>query len=295
MICPCCLSDNIKFRPLGLGRYYRCLRCGLIFIPLREEQCVNVARHYEEIDPHETVAAAKEAFFKYALNQISGYFRDKNGSILDVGCGFGYFLNSAAREGWATWGVEIVPRAVRQIEEEKNRHRVTCGTLKDAKYPRDFFDVVTLWDVLVMVEDPYEELVECYRVMKQGGVIGIRVRNSIFQTLIYRIYLPVRHVGWKMGVKTPYVFHKFCFSPKSLRILLQRVGFSSIRISNSPLTKGDPYNHTAVKWVTGALKSVVTIVSRIFYGVSGGKWLIGPSLVVWAEKSRPATKSKQVS
>jgi len=61
-------------------------------------------------------------------------------------------------------------------------------------YPDNSFDAVTLWDVLFHVQDPYEEIRECFRVLKRRGVIGIRVRNVLFEKMIYRAYSIIKRL-----------------------------------------------------------------------------------------------------
>jgi ubiquinone/menaquinone biosynthesis C-methylase UbiE len=101
-----------------------------------------------------------------------------------------------------------------------------------------------LWDVLAIVDDPCDELKECYRLLKKGGKIGLRTRNVYFQKSAYLGYKIFKQIFSKLGFKEPYVFNKFCFSAQSVQILLSRLGFQNVKISNSPLTLGDPYQHS---------------------------------------------------
>lgn len=201
MNCPCCLSDLISTRPLHLPAHFICKHCGLIFSPKGGYQAVKafIGDHYERVDPHKNVAEAKQTFFSRALRQM-GASTGKDKSILDVGCGYGYFLELAHRNGWRVRGVEIAEDAVRQSRRKLGEKNIFQGSLEQAGYETDFFDAVTLWDMLVFVEDPAIELGECLRILKKGGKIGVRVRNVSFQKMLYRILpslqkclLPVRH------------------------------------------------------------------------------------------------------
>lgn len=237
MRCICCLSDKTVPNPSGLYGYHGCLRCGLLFRGrVKDSYGQKASCHYERVDPHKAVADSKQRFFNKALDYLSSQRDIREKSILDVGCGYGYFLDMAARNGWQTFGVEILGSAAREAEKRMGKQSLFHGTLKEAKHPDNFFDVITLWDVLVLVEDPFEELRECYRIIKEGGIVGIRVRNVFFQKMAYRFYYPLRRLAYRWGVKKPSIFHQYCFSRKALYQLLRRVGFTQVEVTNSPLT-----------------------------------------------------------
>jgi SAM-dependent methyltransferase len=229
------------------------------------------------------VAESKRSFFNAALNYLSRHGVE-NKSLLDVGCGFGYFLEMAANRGWLVKGIEITPDAARKSQEIFGKKNIFHGMLKEANLPVSFFDAVTLWDVLLFVDDPFEDLKVCYRIMKSQAEIGIRVRNVSFQKMAYRIYAFIKPLARRLGIKTPYVFHPYCFSVSALEQLLGRVGFEKIRISNSPLTLGDPYSHARVRGAAHLAKLLAVLFSGMIFKVSFGKCLIGPSLLVWARK-----------
>jgi ubiquinone/menaquinone biosynthesis C-methylase UbiE len=204
--------------------------------------------------------------------------------ILDVGCGFGYFLELAARKGCQPFGVEITHDAVLAARGKFGDENIFQGTLRQAEYPANLFDVITLWDVLVFVENPLAELKECFRVMKEGGILGIRVRNVFFQMAAYRIYSYLNKIFSKLGMKAPYVFHAYSFGSKSIYQLLRRTGFKEIRVVNSPLSKADPYGHFGSAGLAQAAKFAIELISRFVFFLSRGNVVIGPSLLIWAQK-----------
>jgi ubiquinone/menaquinone biosynthesis C-methylase UbiE len=244
---------------------------------------MHLVNHYQKRDPHTNIASSKKSFFNSVLNHLSDP-KVKNKIMLDIGCGYGYFLEMAAKRGWRTHGVEIVSDAVYQAREILGEENIFNGLLKEAYFQSNHFDVVTLWDVLVFVEDPFEELTECYRIMRRGGKIGIRVRNVLFQKMIYRFYLPFKGIALRLKMKKPYVFHRYCFSQQSMHQLLHRAGFKNIQINNSPLTEGDPYRHSKIKSFIWLVKHFFHLISQIVFKISNGEWVIGPSLLIWAEK-----------
>lgn len=286
MHCVCCLSDNLKCQPLGFEDFFSCQNCGLLF-QSRDKRAAtksSIVGHYQNDDPRSRVASSKIFFFKYVMDYLSTSIDKKNWSILDIGCGSGYFLELANKFGWQVYGAELTNTLANEAKQRLATENVFHGRLKEARYPDDFFGAITLWDVLLMVDDPSRELKECYRILRNGGILGIRVRNVLFQKFVYYAYLPFKAIGRKLGIKYPSVFHPYCFNSKSIDTLLSRLGFTNIQITNSPLTIGDPYGHVTITGLVKILKHLTNLFSKAIFGLSRKKWIIGPSLLIWAEK-----------
>ncbi len=89
------------------------------------------------------------------------------GRILDAGCGLGFFL-SGIDEGWEKHGVEVSEFAARHAREWAE---VQLGSLEDAKYPDNHFDVVMCHHVIEHVEHPEGLVDEIHRVLRAGGLL----------------------------------------------------------------------------------------------------------------------------
>ncbi|HJZ68530.1 MAG TPA: class I SAM-dependent methyltransferase, partial [Blastocatellia bacterium] len=77
-----------------------------------------------------------DLFCGSALSQIS---------ILDVGCGAGFFLRALNSKKWDPYGVEISQSAAKVAERALGGGHVFAGGLIDGAWPDSKFDVVTLW------------------------------------------------------------------------------------------------------------------------------------------------------
>jgi ubiquinone/menaquinone biosynthesis C-methylase UbiE len=285
MKCICCLSDKVDHAPFKLEGYLYCQACRFLFKPSGESK-VNqqqIARHYEAIDPHEQVAKSKTSFFRHALEKLPDP-GNRNMLLLDVGCGHGYFLELARRKGWHVKGVEIAEAAVEQSRRNFGRQNIFQGQVEKAGYKSQTFDAVTLWDVLILTDDPARVLSECMRILKNSGKIGIRVRNATVQQFLYRSYHPFRNLISKLGIKRPYVFHPNCFTNQSIYLLLNRLGYKNIQVTPSPLTSGDPYDHIRFKGIINNAKKLISLMDGFLYKIGKGRLLLSPSLLVWANK-----------
>ena len=281
-----CDSAKINQNFIESEKYYSCKNCGLLFSGCHnfKETTKNLTNHYLKEDPHESVSYSKKNFYTFVLKYLASRVELKGKKILDIGCGYGYFLDMASKSGWEPNGIDVVQDAVKKCGEEFGKENIFQGKTTNACLSGKSFDAITLWDVLAIVDNPYSELQECNRLLKKRGIIGIRTRNVLFQTFIYRLFNLIKRIALRFGFKEPYVFNRFCFSSESIRILLTRAGFINIKISNSPLTSGDPYGHMGFQFPVKLAKYFLNIISKLTYWISSGRVLLGPSLLIWAEK-----------
>lgn len=227
----------------------------------------------------------KRGFFYSVLDHLATHSGKGSKKILDVGCGYGYFLKLVSESGFEPNGIELTKNAAVAAKSKFGLDKIFHGELQAATFADDYFDVIALWDVLVMVGNQHTELKECHQILKKGGIIGIRVRNVAFQKIGYYIQRPFQKIYHNLGIKQPAVFHPFCFTARSIEQLLKGLGFTKIQIKNSPLTSGDPYGYCRFHFPIQLVKTLIQLTSLIVFSISRGRWIIGPSLLIWAEKS----------
>jgi SAM-dependent methyltransferase len=102
---------------------------------------------------------------------------DKGGKLLDVGCGNGQFLHRMKSLAWQVSGVEPVEAGVKAAKERYGID-VFNGTLEQAQFPSESFDVITLSHVIEHVPDPLALLRECSRLLRPCGKVIITTPNS---------------------------------------------------------------------------------------------------------------------
>jgi len=288
VICICCRSADLRKQSDGFQDRLTCSSCGLLTTIRSQDATADkeIERHYREEDPHQKIADSKQAFFREAMDRINAEAGSGRRRLLDVGCSYGYFLEVARRRGWQARGVEIVGDAVAQARRMLGEETVFHGCLQDAKYPPGSFDAITLWDVLCLVDDPAAEVERCFGLLADGGILCIRSRNARFQKILHRLVQAARTVNHGWMKKRPDVFHRFCFTPAAIQALLHRSGFVRVHIENSPLTRGDPYELLRRGRVLDFAKRLLFLMCRLLFCASAGRWALGPSLLVWARKTR---------
>lgn len=101
-----------------------------------------------------------------------------NGKWLDVGCSAGFVVAAAKQAGFDAYGVEIERGAVEYAHETLGLDNVVAGVLQEQRYPKSFFDVISMYDVIEHVPELNEVVAELKRILAPGGVIEIRTPDE---------------------------------------------------------------------------------------------------------------------
>ena len=199
----------------------RCENCGLIYTypqPSREEIKDFYPREYydERTMLHNFFAKQFVKFYQWArIRKILLYFRDNNGSMLDIGCGRGWQLKYFQQKGWEVCGTEL-SEISSDFARKGLRLNVSIGDFKERHFERETFDVVSLWHVFEHLLRPKDALEEIWRITKKEGMIFVSVPNfSSWQSRISRQF-------W-FHLDVPR--HLSHFTPKSMERLLEIAGF----------------------------------------------------------------------
>lgn len=103
---------------------------------------------------------------------------DRPVSILDVGCGAGYFTVLLGKEGYQVTGIDLTREMIVKAEElicENGPYQETvCVMEMDAEkllFEADIFDAVITRNLTWTLPHPIEAYQEWHRVLKKGGVL----------------------------------------------------------------------------------------------------------------------------
>ncbi|GBF50198.1 methylase/methyltransferase [Leptospira ryugenii] len=131
---------------------------------------------------------------------IQKFLTKKEGSLLDVGCGLGFFVKSVleAKPGWKAVGYEISESAVQYARKINKMETVHAGLVQNSGLGKETFDVITLWDVIEHIPKPHDLLKYLYTLLKPGGVLFLQTPN--FPIQLFKANLKVKWKGMKEGV-----------------------------------------------------------------------------------------------
>lgn len=232
-------------------RIVKCRNCGLEYVNPRLNPEI-ILKGYSEGTDEAFVSQAKgrELTFSKSMKLIEKY--SKKGKILDIGTAGGSFLHAAKIRGWDVYGVE--PNKWLCKWGNKNYGiDIKQGDIFSNKFPSNFFDVVTLWDVLEHVSDPMKVLKECNRILKRGGLLVINYPD--IESLVARM----------MGKKWVFLLrvHIFYFTPKTISLILNKSGFIPFKFKKHFQTLALGYILTRAEAYTRILATPLKKISKI--------------------------------
>jgi len=166
------------------------------------------------------------------------------GRILDVGCSAGFFLKACLANGWETYGVEL-SQDTADIAMKRYGLSVTVGSLEETDFPSEYFDAVTLWDVLEHVEYPMQTLSEVHRLLRPGGVLGLTTPNisGLFPRMTYNVAKLIHF--WPHPAPPG---HLFQFSKSTLLRSLEQNSFVTLDIIDERIPLSFLVGHLGVIW-----------------------------------------------
>jgi len=283
----CDIEISPIFRP---SKLVRCGECGFFYANPRPEKNTEedyYRTHYHQDQRENYWYEARIDVFERLLREVKKFL--KNGKLLDIGCGMGYFMELAGRNGWEARGVEISGYAA-SYARDKLGLKVIKGTFQDARLEKEYFDVATMWNVLDQAYDAKANLAESNRVLKKGGYIFLRMPNIDFHLRLSVFYNKLkRHLK---GIKSsPAVFHLYSFDKNSIKKLLEVTGFSLVAVKAERLGENAPgLIEIFGKKREKAARKFFNLIGKALYLLSFKRFIISPSIFVVARKESDLRK-----
>lgn len=136
--------------------------------------------------------------------------------VLDIGSGFGQALGYHVARECEAWGVESDENALRVAE--RHGFNVRIGVFNSSDFPPDYFDIVTMDQVIEHMRDPVATMAGIRTVLKPGGMAILSTPNARgWGAKVFG-----RHwINWH----APYHLH--FFSRRSMGIAAKRAGLES--------------------------------------------------------------------
>lgn len=210
-------------------RIARCAECSFVFLGNPPDDAGLYDGYHGGSEPDPSAYAGDSPISElrelYAINRQRCAWVNAETSgrtLLDIGCGRGYFVHSALRHGYAGEGIDIAESAVRYAHDRMNIP-VTRSTIESVADAGRKFDIVTLWHVLEHFVNPGVALTAVRSLLAPGGQVFLEVPN--WNSL--KFALSGRR--WEGGNHPKY--HRSFFTPSTLRRCLTTAGFSAVRRS----------------------------------------------------------------
>lgn len=256
--CPTCGPDaGSSFHSERSGyRLVSCRECGLVFLENFSDEIndefyadaqsisVNQRENKDEIEYWsypEFFDRHRDVFDKFFSERWQSLCRARPApqSLLDVGCGYGFFLNFIKDRVPRVQGLEL-DATVGAHAHELFGLDVMATRIEDFE-PSEPFECITMCDVLEHLVDPAGVLEHCRDCLTPDGVIYVQVPNLV------GFRLPPGH-GWGLP------HHLWQFGPKNLQRLFEKCGFEVLGWETGVLgvigvyENGGPSLKTSLMW-----------------------------------------------
>ena len=221
--CPVCDStkSTIEFSKFGL-EMVKCENCELRYhnkFPVDINEVYNDPNYKNESAGYWVKGEyefRKKRFGEERVKLIGEHVGELKGkTLLDVGCGAGYFLEAAMEAGIKCDGLEPSENV---RADTSNRLGIDISPLAIEDYKsEDKYDIVTSFDVIEHVKDPMVLLKNMYNMVKEGGIILLYTPN--FDSFGIRV------TKENSNLIAPGA-HLLLFSYTSMKYALEKTGFN---------------------------------------------------------------------
>lgn len=229
MPCRICESKNLIKKFEDNHDILQCQDCGIKYIyefPSQEKlnkfydedylkKKKKEETHMDYLDNEKTHRKNAKRFLK-----IMEEYRDKKSpkSLLDYGCAYGFLMSEAKKMGWQTIGMDISKECREYIKNNFDLH--ATATLDELNKIIGFDKNISACAMIATIEhliNPLEALKEINSLLSPNGLI-------LISAIRYDGFWPVK---WR-GIE-----HPFCFSKRSLELILKKCGFEIIFCRNN--------------------------------------------------------------
>jgi 2-polyprenyl-3-methyl-5-hydroxy-6-metoxy-1,4-benzoquinol methylase len=243
----CIVCNSVKVADyLTYGEYnlLECSDCGLIF--LEKFPATEALRKLYPEDYYQKNIGGLRFVHRLYLFLLAFFEKRKikklsaKGRVLDVGCGDGSFLGTLQDfKNLELFGVEVSISGFNEAAKRRGAKIYNTG-LAECRFPDGFFDIVTLRHVIEHVTDPVSLLLEIKRILRDNGVLLIRVPN---------IDSVEARLGGKEWLHLDIPRHVCHYTPKSLPLLLQKTGFKDIMVNHFLLEYKHVILYSILAWL----------------------------------------------
>jgi 2-polyprenyl-3-methyl-5-hydroxy-6-metoxy-1,4-benzoquinol methylase len=172
--CPVC--SGTKFNHLfdkDTEPFVRCVQCQLTLINPRPTFDQISKKYDAKYSENYTKKYVKKR--KRATKRVKRLRRANKclGKWLDVGCSAGFVVEAAQNQGFSAFGIDLEKAGIEYGRNVLGLTNLVEGTLGDHQYPSQYFDVISIYDVIEHVPDLNLFLSEVKRILKPQGVVDV--------------------------------------------------------------------------------------------------------------------------
>lgn len=263
-VCKACAHNEIIEKFIFHNYHvYSCNYCGFSWLnpqPSDLDLSKIYSQHYfldeGDLELTEIVNKLKRATAELYLKQLEENSRVSNEklSLLEIGCGMGDFLLSAQSKGFQVTGLEVTDHLVNLANSRIGSTNVYKGYIEDDLFEGKSFDLITFFDVIEHVRNPFDFLGHVNRLLKKSGKVYI-VTPSLDSWSAK--FLGKNWMEYKIE-------HLSYFTKKAMIHLLERIGFHKVKFyPNYKILNLDYINRHFIRFPVKGLSSVVNLIRKL--------------------------------
>jgi SAM-dependent methyltransferase len=209
--CPLCGPRDAHFQWRENGYEGHLCSCGLMYIsPQPSSDVIDLT-----FDGHLRSYYARPARMKLRWLSRS----HPVGTLVEVGCGDGDFLEAAIEYGYTVGAIEAHPERATQVAKRLGI-RVEAAFVEGCQWPKESCDIVYHCDLLSHFPDPHLALRQMCSLLRPGGILFFEV--GIVAEISPRWYRLMTRLGMPE--------HRWFYSERSLRRVLSQCGLNILRL-----------------------------------------------------------------
>lgn len=253
--CPACSTEIKEFKYTINGyRINNCLKCKSLYVenvPGQDE----ILAQYKKSDyyclPQDSEQRINFENRRRArlINKII-----KSGTVLDIGCAKGSFLNEMIKYNYITHGIELSAPNVEVCQA--SGHKVYLGDL-DSYYnsaAKQQFNIIACLDVIEHIVMPGEFLQKIKSLLSNNGLLILSTPN--FSGLVSKL----------LGNRDPFLIppeHLNFFTKRGLKELIKANGFEVIRVNTFGFITDDGLTRTVTKYLPAGLHPLSFLIKPL--------------------------------
>jgi len=269
-------DTEVVVRDDGMIRFVKCRHDRLVYMNPRPKR-ESLRRFHRQFVRNDNLVLFSDYRRQVLKREAEAIKQFKScGNLLDVGCATGTLFEHFPPPDWHAFGVDTSLLGA-ALARDRHRASVYCGTVYEASYSSRFFDVITMLDTLYYSPDPYSELLEFRRILRDDGILAIEIPGYLYS--LCRDKGPICWLldrTWMRGfTKTRHLYY---FSSRSLRLLLGHAGFRVVSVIPEQAS-------LARHGLTRVLNEVHFALARAIFAITAGRLSFAGKEIYFAVKN----------
>ncbi len=246
--CPACGSKEISYKLKTVDysiskedfELWNCGQCTFLFTQNVPSQ-KNIAPYYksEEYISHSDTkkGIVNNLYHRVRTIMLQRKFKLVNsfaqqGTLLDYGCGTGYFPAFVKSKGKSVKAIEIDADARAYAKSKWDLTVEEPSALYDGTFSEESFAVISLWHVLEHLYDPQMYMKRFHQLLQENGTLIIAVPNhSSIDAQYYKEYWAAYDVPRHLWHFNPKSFEEFAKANGFELLIKERMPFDSFYVS----------------------------------------------------------------